>query len=435
MALSRSFLDDLSKEEFLEKVNVVCSLVDYIVDEQGLLTSSLEKTMRLFGASRGSIFIYDEEKGTLNLKVSLGMELSDRDGIEKVLGSGIVGKVAELKRPIIVEDISKDKRFKDYKARKSYKTPSFICAPLIIKDELVGVICLADKYSDDMFYENELTLIDFLASQIALNYKRVNLYKKFDTMVDESKELKYRIGQIDTEKKTLKKQIYVQEKFATIGKLAGGIAHEFNNPLDGVLRYTNLCLENAKDDEVVRGYLLEIKHGLNRMIEIVRSLIACSRNELLGNETVELKGALSNSIKNVQSDILNKDIAIVHEIADDIPALPNFGLERILDNLLRNAIYAVEDKGEIKIKAFVSDNILEIVVSDTGRGIAEKDIKSIFEPFFTTKDISKGCGLGLTIVYEIVKCYNGRINVESSVSEGTVFTVEIPVEGNNGQDQ
>ena len=432
MVLSRSFLEDLSKEEFLEKVNGVCSLVDDINDEEGLLLSSLQKTMKLFGARRGSIFIYDEEKQSLGMKASFGIEMSDQDVLEKALGSGIVGKVAELKRPIIVGNISKDKRFKDFKARKSYKTPSFLCSPLIIKDELVGVICLADKESDDMFYDNELTLIDFLASQIALNYKRVNLYKKFDSMVDESNELKSRLGQIDTEKKTLKKQIRVQEKFASIGKLAGGIAHEFNNPLDGVLRYTNLCLENTKDDEVVRGYLLEIKHGLNRMVDIVRSLIACSRNELLGNEKIEFKSAVSNSIKNVRPEIFNKDIAIIEEIADDIPILPNFGLERVFDNLLRNAIYAVENKGQIKIRAAVTDGVLEIVVSDTGRGIPEKDIKSIFEPFFTTKDISKGCGLGLTIVDEIVKSYNGRINVESTISEGTVFTIEIPVEGNNG---
>jgi len=432
MVLSRSFLEDLSKEEFLEKVNGVCSLVDDINDEEGLLLSSLQKTMKLFGARRGSIFIYDEEKQSLGMKASFGIEMSDQDVLEKALGSGIVGKVAELKRPIIVGNISKDKRFKDFKARKSYKTPSFLCSPLIIKDELVGVICLADKESDDMFYDNELTLIDFLASQIALNYKRVNLYKKFDSMVDESNELKSRLGQIDTEKKTLKKQICVQEKFASIGKLAGGIAHEFNNPLDGVLRYTNLCLENTKDDEVVRGYLLEIKHGLNRMVDIVRSLIACSRNELLGNEKIEFKSAVSNSIKNVRPEIFNKDIAIIEEIADDIPILPNFGLERVFDNLLRNAIYAVENKGQIKIRAAVTDGVLEIVVSDTGRGIPEKDIKSIFEPFFTTKDISKGCGLGLTIVDEVVKSYNGRINVESTISEGTVFTIEIPVEGNNG---
>lgn len=432
MVLSRSFLEDLTKEEFFKKVNGVCSLVDDIGDEQALLADSLKKTMSLFGANRGSIFLLDEEKAALNLKVSSGMELSEEEVFAKALGSGIVGKVAALKKPIIVENISQDERFKNYKARNSYKTSSFICAPLMVKDDLVGVICLSDKKSDDVFYENELTLIDFLASQIALNYKRVNLYRKLDTVVDESKKLKNLLGEVDTEKKTLKHQIVVQEKFATIGKLAGGIAHEFNNPLDGVLRYTNLCLENAKDDEVVRGYLLEIKHGLNRMVDIVRSLIACSRNELLGNEQVDLKVALINSLKSVQADISSKDITVVEEVAENIPRLPNFGLERVLSNLLRNAIYAVEEKGKIEIKASLRGDVLEIVVSDNGRGISVRDINNIFEPFFTTKDISKGCGLGLTIVHEIVKSYNGSINVESAVSEGTIFTIEIPIERKNG---
>src|SRR6185295_15503686 len=116
------------------------------------------------------------------------------------------------------------------------------------------------------------------SSQIALNYRRGQLYQKFKKAVRESKSLKNKLGKSSDETKILKNKIVVQEKLATIGKLAGGIAHEFNNPLDGVLRYTNLCIEHTKDDEVVRGYLLEIKQGLNRMVNIVKSLLACSRN-------------------------------------------------------------------------------------------------------------------------------------------------------------
>src|SRR6185295_16574697 len=122
-------------------------------------------------------------------------------------------------------------------------------------------------------------LLDFLASQIALNYRRIELYTKFKTIIKEKEHLENRLGKSGKETEELKKRITIQEKLATIGKLAGGIAHEFNNPLDGVMRYTNLCLEHVKDDEVVHGYLLEIKHGLNRMANIVRNLLACSRNE------------------------------------------------------------------------------------------------------------------------------------------------------------
>src|SRR5439155_23160009 len=127
------------------------------------------------------------------------------------------------------------------------------------------------------------------STQIALNHRRVQLYQKFKNLVKESKVLKTELGKSSAEAKNLKKQIVVQEKLASIGKLAGGIAHEFNNPLDGVIRYTNLSLEHlSMEEEVVRGYLLEIKQGLNRMANIVKSLLACSRNATPSMRTIDV---------------------------------------------------------------------------------------------------------------------------------------------------
>jgi len=120
---------------------------------------------------------------------------------------------------------------------------------------------------------------------------------------------------------------------ATIGKLAGGIAHEFNNPLDGVMRYTNLCLEHIRDDDVVRGYLLEIKYGLNRMANIVRNLLACSRNEFPNRKKVDVSQALDYSISSVHTEISKKKIFVEKEIAGNIPAIEDLKLlTHIKDN-------------------------------------------------------------------------------------------------------
>ena len=382
--------------------------------------------MQLFGASRGSIFILHENGKDLILKSVEGMKKDEEERMIKLLGEGIVGQVAKQKVPICVENIENDARFHDFKARKSYRTPSFICAPLIIKDALIGVINIADKETGLHFDKNEMQILDFLSSQIALNYRRIQLYQRFKTIVRETQTLKDKLGQSNQEAENLKRQVFIQERLATIGKLAGGIAHEFNNPLDGVIRYTNLCLEHTRDDEVVRGYLIEIKEGLNRMANIVKNLLACSHNNALPKSDIDFNEALSQSLDSVQAEIDHKNIHIRKDIQNNMPPVPDLGLERVLTNLLRNAVDAIPSGGKISVCAQYQDGGLHIKISDTGIGILKDDIEKIFEPFYTTKPMDKGCGLGLTIVSEIIKAYNGNIHVESDHGTGTTFYVNLP---------
>src|SRR3989338_8390110 len=262
-------IEQLSHDDLFQNIGDICTVVTSAVDTKELLEVSLKKTMDLFGANRGSIFLLNEDGKELVLKIAQGMEMVEQEKMVKRMGEGVVGIVAQIKQPLFVEDISKDSRFHGHKPQGCYHTPSFICAPLMVKDKLIGVINIADKESKKRFSKHELQLLDFLSTQIALNYKRIQLYQKFKSIVKESRTLKDELGKTSQETSYLKKQIVLQEKLASLGKLAGGIAHEFNNPLDGVKRYTNLSLEHLKDNDVVYGYLLEIKNGLNRMANIV----------------------------------------------------------------------------------------------------------------------------------------------------------------------
>ncbi|MFA5087611.1 MAG: ATP-binding protein [Candidatus Omnitrophota bacterium] len=429
---SKSILQGIQEPALFQKISEICSAATYVVSVKELLEVSLKRIIDLFGAKRGSIFILNANGKNLTLKIAQGMEVSEQRQIIKQLGEGIVGQVAAIKKPVVVGDISQDSRFRDFKSGKgAYSTLSFICAPLMIKDKLIGVINIADKKSGDRFYDDELQLLDFLSSQIALNYRRVQLYQKFKNVVRESKTLRSKLGKTSQETSELKNQITLQEKLATIGKLAGGIAHEFNNPLDGVLRYTNLCLEHVKDDEVVRGYLLEIKHGLNRMVNIVRSLLACARNTKPSLKKVDPNQIVEQSLVGVQSDIFHKNIVIEKSLGEGLPPIIDFGLERVSSNLLRNAVDAVSTGGCIKVETALRDNSFIFTVLDNGCGMPKKIVEKIFEPFFTTKDIEKGCGLGLTIVGEIIKNYNGSIKVDSAPGQGTTFIVSIPMDQEN----
>jgi len=425
----KSKLENISRKDLFQKVGEICSAVSTVLTAKELLEESLQKTMDLFGASRGSIYILKENKKDLVMEIAQGMKGIEKEMLVKRLGEGIVGRVAKSKQPIFVDDIKTDKRFSKYKTRGAYKTPSFICAPLIIKDQLIGVINISDKESGHRFNKDEMQLLDFLASQIALNYRRVELYNKFKSILKEKETLENKLGLTGQEAQELKKKIVIQEKLATIGKLAGGIAHEFNNPLDGVMRYTNLCLEHVKDNEVVRGYLLEVKHGLKRMANIVKNLLACSRNEFPHRNNVQFEEALEHCLLNLQTELAIKNIHVKKQIRGALLPIRDLGIEHVLTNLIRNAIDAMEDGGTLSLTAKSENGQLVFDIKDTGRGIPKDKFKQIFEPFYTTKEIDKGCGLGLTIVGEIIKSYDGAVDLTSTLSKGTTFTIALPYEG------
>jgi len=426
-------IEKLTQSELFHRVGSICALVNRVIDVQDLLNVSLKETMDLFEASRGSLFIMDDRTSQLVLRAAFGLKWAEKNQIVKKMGEGVVGRVAQMKTPIVVEDIAVDERFQDFQPRSSYATSSFICAPLLVKDKLMGVINIADKRSGHAFGNHELQLLDFLATQIALNYKRVDLYRKLRSVLQRSRDLRDELGKSSQEKSFLKRQIIVHEKLATLGKLAGGIAHEFNNPLDGVIRYTNLCLQQAGDDGVMRGYLLEIKQGLNRMANIVRSLLACSRGTAARDKVQrsDPNTAVLQALEALKIDLSQKYIVVEKRLSAGLPMIADWGLERIVENLLRNALDAVEEStGKIVVETSLDADQLILTVEDNGCGIQDaEDVERIFEPFYTTKGSEKGCGLGLTIVSEIVKSYEGHIDLETEPGQGTKFIITLPIEG------
>ena len=337
-------------------------------DTQSLLADSLHTILEILKVKRGAVFVRDQQTNKLVLKAAIGMT-----------------------------------------AEEHLLPGSFISSPLMIKGEKIGNVNISDKISQKPFTKRETQLLNFLSNQIAVNYQRIS---------------------ISEESIDLKRQMVAQERLVSLGKLAGGIAHDFNNPLDGVMRYTKLCLTHAQNDEVLREYLLEIQTGLKRMANIVKNLLACARQSPDSVYTVDIQKPIERALKELYPYLVSKNINLVKNYADNVPEITDWGIERIISNLLKNAIDAIdatEKNGTIEIETQVEDGFIKIKVADTGRGIQPEHVDKIFEPFFTTKEIDQGCGLGLTVVDEVIKCYNGQIKVKSKLGAGTTFTVKIPL--------
>jgi len=231
-----------------------------------------------------------------------------------------------------------------------------------------------------------------------------------------------------TEKATLQKQFAHNERLTSLGKLASKVAHELNNPIDGVLRYINLAKRIIAEQGLTKPveYLENAADGLKRMIGIITELLEFSRNRHSTLEDTPIDKIIDDAVKFYEPAVLAASIQIEKQYANSLPKIKGGNLFQVFSNLIKNAIEAMPDGGKITISALVSGGKIIIKFRDTGQGIDPQAGNSIFEPFFSTKG-GKGTGLGLAICRDIIEKYNGTITAENAPDKGSIFTVYLPI--------
>jgi signal transduction histidine kinase len=377
---------------------------------KNILNNALKEIMSAVKAECGSLYLFDLENKELVLDTFHNSANLFLKGLRQKIGEGISGTVANIKTPVLVKDISRDRRFHK-NGFSHYKTNSFISIPLFSSGVLLGLINLADKNSGEPFSEEDLEFAATIAKYACMNI-----------------DISHNCAELKREKEALDKQKSLLEKYASVGKLAAGVVHEINNPLDGILRYTNILIKQLEENHIAREYLLEVKTGLNRIANITKSLLEFSHLANSGSAK-EKKYIDINQLIDDSLDLLSReleDIKIKKEYKESLPKIIDFGLQRVFVNIIKNALDAMPGGGTLEISQEVRDSSLAITFKDSGTGIPHEVKNRIFEPFFTTKEINKGTGLGLSICNEIINKYEGRIEVHSSSGEGSRFTVLIP---------
>ncbi len=231
-----------------------------------------------------------------------------------------------------------------------------------------------------------------------------------------------------TEVATLEQRLHRAEYQASIGKLARGIAHELNSPLDGVLRYTHLALEHLTEDSPVREYLVHVKEGLDRMGRAGRAFLEFSRQVTTPvDRLADLNQLVEDALLLVQHRAKFQQVQVVKHFDGNLPAVLDGGLQHAIVNLIKNAFDAMPRGGTLTITTRASEEHVDVDIEDTGSGIPE-DIRSrIFEPFFSTKPIHQGSGLGLIISKEVVERSGGTVEFTSRVGVGTTFRMHVPI--------
>ncbi len=236
---------------------------------------------------------------------------------------------------------------------------------------------------------------------------------------------------------TMEQRLATSERLAAVGKLAAKVAHELNNPLDGILRYISLAARvcgEATDQRPV-AYLEEARKGLRRMARIVGELLEFSRSTNDMAEAVTIRQALDDAVKSLEGKAKQQNVELRLSVADDLPPLESASLYQVFTNLIKNAIEAMPDGGRVETVAMLAAGAVEIRVADTGPGIPEKRLGTIFEPFYSTKEPGQGTGLGLAICKDIVEKHGGTLVARNRAEGGAEFVVRIPTHAIRPQDR
>ncbi|MCI0473383.1 MAG: ATP-binding protein [Ignavibacteria bacterium] len=273
---------------------------------------------------------------------------------------------------------------------------------------------------------------------IALEFNEMSkkLSEAYNEIKDWSENLNYKVEEKTKELKNIYEQVVQMEKLASLGKLSATVAHELNNPLEGILTYSKLIAKKLKNDkgnesnEKIIRYLNMISEETSRCGNIVKDLLLFSKTRDDKFVESELSEVIDKCSELINHHLEINNIKLIKEYPNapiTITCNPE-KIQQALLSLLINSIEAMKARGGIiEIKLTSEDKYAVIRIKDEGSGIAESDLPYIFEPFFTTKEAIKGTGLGLSVAYGIIKSHKGKIEIEHTSSNGTTFKITLPI--------
>jgi two-component system, cell cycle sensor histidine kinase and response regulator CckA len=246
----------------------------------------------------------------------------------------------------------------------------------------------------------------------------------------------------EAERDRLQQQLLQAQKMESVGRLAGGVAHDFNNMLQAIMGNVELALEEPGAAGILREHLLEVQRVAHRSAELTRQLLAFARQQTVSPRAVNLNDVVAGAIRMLRR-LIGEDIDLTWTPGPTLwsTRVDPTQVDQVLANLLVNARDAITGAGKIMLTTMnvvlddeychsrpwaAPGDYVELSVADTGVGMTPAVMARVFEPFFTTKELGKGTGLGLATVYGIVKQNQGLIDVESEAGVGTRVTVYLP---------
>jgi signal transduction histidine kinase len=290
--------------------------------------------------------------------------------------------------------------------------------------QLSGILVLGQKLSQQSYSEGDKQLLAAVSNQMAIKLENAQLYNESQRELAERKQAEER-------EKKLQQELYLSSRLAAIGELAAGVAHEINNPLTGIIGFSERLLRKSTDEKV-RQDSERIHSEAQRAAKIVQNLLTFARRHESKKEYSNINDILQKTLELRAYELKTSNIEVVTDLAPSLTKTKaNFQqIEEVFLNIIINAERAIIEtkrEGKLTIQTQEVGDYIRVSFTDNGPGIPAEHLDKLFDPFFTTRGERGGTGLGLSICHGIVVEHGGRIYARSELGQGATFIVELPV--------
>ena len=386
----------------------------------------LQELLRIMEADQVYLYLLHSETDELVLEGFQGASAFPAR-TRVLVGKGYAGWVAQHMKPLLLNRPIDATRYEGVTESEG-EICSAAFVPLLVDEEVWGVLGVGMTSSDGMYTEADLKLVHIFGNAMALSIRKNDLIARLQDSLGRNEETQM--------------QLIQAEKLAGLGELMAGISHELNNPLGIIMGNIELMLEQEWDERT-RRRLDDISQEALRTKRLVENLLHVARGEEIRGEEVNLNEVVEQSLSMLRYQLSLDDVAIETELSDGLPPsiLDPFQIQQLIFNLVNNARQAMLKIDSSERCVTVTTAVLHegapggfgpvpavhLQVRDTGPGIPDKVLTRVFDPFFTTKEVEDGVGLGLSICYRIVSRLGGRIEASNHPEGGAVFSVWLPV--------
>ena len=414
------------------RLRSLANILQYPSDSiQDFLDHALHEAIRLTGSKIGYIYRYHEDRREFALNswsrgVMEECSVVNPQTCYELDKTGLWGEAVRQRQPILVNDFAAAHPLKKGYPAGHAPLLKYLTVPVFSSREIVAVVGVANKVTD--YHETDILQLTLLMEAV---------WKVVERRSAEARE-RQAVGKHDV----LEAQLQQSQKMEAVGRLAGGVAHDFNNMLAVITGHADLALEQVAPDSALAADLQEIRSAAQRSADLTRQLLAFARKQTIAPRVLDLNDTIAGMFKMLRR-LIGENIELLWKPAHDLArvTMDPAQIDQILANLVVNARDAISGTGTIVIEtglATFDDAYCEthaecspgsyvlMAVSDNGIGMDYVVLARLFDPFFTTKPPGQGTGLGLATVYGIVKQNNGFIYVYSEPGKGATFKIYLP---------
>ncbi len=394
------------------------ALINSSLHISDVLDSAMHAAEEFMDAEASAVYELSQDQKEIIVSLARGKKGKDIQRRRLKYGEGLSGYVIKSGKPVVLNDVQKDSRFSPrFDEQTGFKTISLICAPLVIKGRTIGALQVINKKGGHPFTDEDLELLIALAQQIAVALDNAKLYQRL--------EKKFKLT--EQELKVTQQRLIRSERLAAMAHLVQGVAHEIRNPIMSIGGFAARIKSSLGKDDKYQKYLDIILQESTRLEKLVQEVKELAEMQDVYLEPTDINSLLKESLDAFSSFLARKSIRLKTDIPEDLPELnvDRAQIIRAIKNILQNSIEALPGGGSVIVRAKERNACIRVVIEDTGTGIDRDTLEFVHDPFYSSK--TTGSGLGLTMVYQILKNHQGDIEIKSRNGKGTKVTLDIPI--------